>query len=63
MSDFADRLKELEQYSCVKCWGSGEVNDAGFGDIYYKSWTCPDCKGTGYEITTKEIDESQSRLR
>ena len=39
--------KELERLRCKKCHGSGKCDDAEPGDISFREWTCPDCKGTG----------------
>lgn len=32
---------------CTKCFGKGTLDDAGPGDIYYNTWECPSCEGTG----------------
>jgi len=33
--------------SCTTCYGSGKLNDAEAGDIFYDEWDCPDCNGRG----------------
>lgn len=46
-SDYEKQLKQLEKKKCKLCYGSGERDDAEPGDIYYRTFICPICKGTG----------------
>jgi DnaJ-class molecular chaperone len=45
---------ELENTRCPTCDGLGDCDDAGPGDIYFETWICPDCRGTGLKPTLKE---------
>ena len=51
MSAYQDAVKELEARRCETCQGSGEVDDADLGDIYYNKWTCAVCRGSGFAPT------------
>lgn len=63
MSKFEDELASLEATRCPTCKGAGALDDADFGDIFYRTWKCNDCKGSGKkaevqnEPTTIEVDE------
>lgn len=39
----------LSKCACKKCGGSGEVNNAEAGDMYFRSWICDDCQGKGWD--------------
>ena len=42
-------LKEKQRRAeCSTCYGSGQCDDAGPGDIGFNEWTCKDCGGTGW---------------
>lgn len=45
MSQFEDELKSLKLKGCVKCYGSGQLDDL----------ECPKCKGTGFHNVADEM--------
>ncbi|WKV24380.1 hypothetical protein [Escherichia phage SUT_E1620] len=47
MSRFYEMKKALEECRCKDCHGGGRQDDAEPGDIFYREWECPTCKGTG----------------
>lgn len=47
MTTFEEVMRELENDRCQPCYGTGALNDAESGDIYYKAWECTHCEGTG----------------
>lgn len=47
MSLFTDALATLADAMCKACNGSGSCNDAEPGDIYWNTWECTFCKGSG----------------
>jgi DnaJ-class molecular chaperone len=44
---FYEHMAALEKRRCLPCHGIGKRNDAEPGDIYFRTWVCVDCKGTG----------------
>jgi hypothetical protein len=40
-------LAALEAIKCETCHGSGSTNDADFGDMYYRTFVCATCGGSG----------------
>ena len=34
----------LRRVNCKRCSGSGEIDDAEPGDIFYNKYDCPDCR-------------------
>lgn len=46
---FSDVLSALLEQRCETCQGSGECDDADLGDIYYNTWQCSVCKGSGFK--------------
>lgn len=54
MNEYAKLQKELEEKECPKCHGLGECDDADCGDIYFNTWKCPDCNGSGIKPETKK---------
>lgn len=59
MSEYYDAYGELAEAQCTKCQGSGKCDDADPGDISFREWTCPSCKGTGLNT---EYKSKQSRI-
>lgn len=59
----------LEKAECNTCGGIGECNDAGPGDMYFNSWVCHACKGSGIcpslvkPLPTKEEMRAASRKK
>ena len=49
MANYEKVVFELSRLKCPTCHGSGECDDASFGDISYNTWTCTDCKGNGWK--------------
>lgn len=47
MSEFLDLKKQIEEYKCPICSGNGIITDAECGDIYFNTWKCIECGGTG----------------
>ena len=59
MSKYYELLKELESTKCPTCHGGGECDDAEPGDIFCRTWVCPDCHGTGLKFAVSlDIDYS-----
>lgn len=42
-------VEEMKNEMCVRCYGSGEVNDAEPGDIYFNTMACSSCSATGWK--------------
>lgn len=58
MNNEYDRLKEeLKNKKCKTCGGLGKCDDADFGDIWFRTWTCSDCNGTG--INEKQTEKKK----
>lgn len=67
-----DDLREIAQYitrlekalvPCSNCGGSGELDDADFGDISFNVWDCPECDGyRGNEDRDKLREEINGRI-
>lgn len=38
----------LRDNKCMLCFGRGKVNDAEPGDIFFNTYECPSCYGTGF---------------
>jgi len=53
MNEYQRAKLQLEDNKCPTCSGLGYCEDAGFGDIYYNTWKCSNCNGTGL-LTKKE---------
>lgn len=51
MNQYILLCKVLEKLRCERCKGSGEIDDADLGDIYFNKWVCPDCNGAGVNLT------------
>ena len=49
MGIFHKVLEMIKDHRCPECYGSGECNDADFGDISFNTWTCESCKGNGFK--------------
>jgi DnaJ-class molecular chaperone len=47
MNELQRLREELKNRTCPTCHGLGHCDDADLGDIFYRTWTCPDCNGTG----------------
>lgn len=47
MSKFHELKQELEECACPECFGVGEWDDAEPGDIYFNTYKCSYCEGTG----------------
>ena len=54
MSQFDDAMSELEAKRCPTCKGSGALDDAEDGDIFYHTWTCDHCNGSGFKPEKKD---------
>ncbi len=71
MNQYQNEVQKLEQCKCTYCSGTGKLDDADFGDIYYNTWECQYCKGTGIKAISREpptelqrkVRESIARLR
>jgi DnaJ-class molecular chaperone len=48
ISKFQKAVEDIRFKKCAKCDGIGEIDDADFGDIFFNTWECPDCNGTGF---------------
>jgi hypothetical protein len=48
MSTYTEAIAELGSKMCTKCGGQGEIDDAAPGDICFRKWPCPACKGSGW---------------
>lgn len=46
-SDWEYEYLRVIQRKCPKCHGRGICDDAEPGDMSFREWTCPECKGTG----------------
>jgi hypothetical protein len=52
-----DLMKKHALDACMKCQGMGILDDCQAGDIYYNTWECDACKGTGYNCdATSTLD-------
>lgn len=49
MSAFDEAMDELEAKRCTTCKGVGTLDDAEDGDIFYSTWTCDHCDGSGFK--------------
>lgn len=47
-SEYLRALEDLEARKCETCGGLGTVDDAEPGDISFRTFQCPDCKGSGF---------------
>jgi DnaJ-class molecular chaperone len=47
MDNYQQKLQALQNKKCETCSGTGECNDADFGDMYFNTWKCLDCNGKG----------------
>jgi len=47
MKTYDELLKELEDRKCAKCSGTGSCDNAEPGDIYFSTWPCVECDGSG----------------
>lgn len=47
MNKYEQLISELKDKECKVCNGLGRCSDAEPGDIFYNSWECPECKGSG----------------
>lgn len=47
MNLFQAKMECLAEEMCKRCHGSGKIDDAEPGDIYFREYICPDCNGTG----------------
>lgn len=47
MSKFHELKQKLEELACPECFGAGEWDDAEPGDIYFNTYKCSHCEGTG----------------
>ena len=59
-SDFSNAMDHLLDLRCDKCKGHGWIDDAERGDIYYNSYPCPECGGTGWNNKKDEPDNPLS---
>ena len=48
MSKYQEELQKLENSMCQTCQGSGEMDDAEPGDIFYNTYNCCKCGGSGF---------------
>jgi DnaJ-class molecular chaperone len=48
VSAFQNLIDEVSSLKCPTCSGLGEYDDAGFGDIFFNTYRCTACKGTGF---------------
>jgi DnaJ-class molecular chaperone len=55
MNEYDKQKANLEAIRCKDCGGLGYKDDAGLGDIFYKTWECPTCKGTGIKVAVEEL--------
>lgn len=49
MNSYREVAQYLDNHVCPECNGTGKVNDADIGDIYFHEWTCTGCNGTGFK--------------
>ena len=47
--DYFEARRTVAAAECPHCHGSGKIDDADLGDIYFRTFTCPDCKGSGWK--------------
>lgn len=63
MSKYHDLIKQLESAKCPDCRGMGEMDDAEPGDIYFNTWVCTSCNGTGLKFgVSLDIDYSKPEV-
>jgi len=60
MSDYTDKLAELEATKCHTCGGNGHYQTRCDGE--YVRHKCPDCKGTGIKIDRFELCKQEIGL-
>lgn len=48
MSNYTDLRDKLTREMCSECAGAGTYDDADCGDMYYKTYECNACSGTGF---------------
>lgn len=59
MSKYYELLEELKSAKCPDCRGMGEMDDAEAGDVYFNTWVCTSCHGTGLKYAVSlDIDYS-----
>lgn len=56
-NNFKQAQKHLENNKCKKCDGLGELDDSDCGDMYYNTWKCDACGGTGMIAPEDEISK------
>jgi len=47
VNQYQRELQNLDAKKCKMCDGTGKINDAEPGDIFYNIYVCSTCKGTG----------------
>lgn len=60
-SQYSKAMEIFAQRCCETCDGTGEEDDAGCGDISFRTWKCRSCLGTGFK-KTKEYPGNYSDL-
>jgi len=55
-NEYSKLKEELKNKKCKTCGGLGQCDDAEPGDIWFRTWECPVCKGTG-------INENQTEAK
>lgn len=60
---FMSQLAVLPPRVCGTCYGVGECNAADMGDLYFSSWECLDCKGTGFANGKKYKQLVKTKLK
>lgn len=62
MSKFKQDFEALKAKACKSCGGYGKCDDCSEHDIGYSTWTCRNCKGTGYQNNPEESTEYQKAI-
>lgn len=57
MSKFEKMMRNLMKQRCEACHGSGKVDDAEPGDIYYHTFECKECGGSGIRKVKKDAQK------
>ncbi len=57
MNEYEKLKAELEKKRCKACGGSGVCDDADLGDIFFRTWKCPNCNGTGLLTISKKENQ------